>query len=84
MLEVGVLEESWVLEAVAEEAVEGYVGGPDEGDGGGSGPVVEIAAEEEDEGKGLGVGEVVGCCSYFGVEEITEHAEVRSEEEDGE
>ena len=84
MLEVSVFEEGGVFQAVAEEAVEGYVGGPDEGDGGGSGPVVEIAAEEEDEGKGQGVGEVVGCCSYFGVEEITEHEEVGGEEEDGE
>jgi hypothetical protein len=35
MLEVGVLEEGGVFEAVAEEAVEGDVSCPDEGDGGG-------------------------------------------------
>ena len=35
VLEVGVLEVGGVFEAVAEEAVEGYVGYPDEGDGGG-------------------------------------------------
>ena len=34
VLEVGVLEEGRVFEAVAEEAVEGDVGCPDEGDGG--------------------------------------------------
>ena len=33
VLEVGVFEEGGVFEAVAEEAVEGYVGCPDEGDG---------------------------------------------------
>ena len=35
VLEVGVLEVGRVFEAVAEEAVEGDVCGPDEGDGGG-------------------------------------------------
>ena len=32
MLEVGVFEEGGVFEAVAEEAVEGDVGGPDQGE----------------------------------------------------
>ena len=31
VLEMGVLEEGWVFEAVAEKAVEEDVGGPDEG-----------------------------------------------------
>ena len=35
VLQVGVLEMGRVFEAVAEEAVEGDVGCPDEGDGGG-------------------------------------------------
>ena len=61
VLEVGVFEEGWVFEAVAEEAVEGDVGCPDEGDGfGASVPVLDVAGEEEGEREGEGVGEVVG------------------------
>ena len=47
VLEVGVLELGWVFEAVAEEAVEGDVGGPDEGDGCDQSPMLEVAEEEE-------------------------------------
>ena len=47
VLEVGVFEEGGVFEAVAEEAIEGDVGCPDEGDGCGHSPVLEVAEEEE-------------------------------------
>ena len=47
VLEVGVLEEGGVFEPVAEEAVEGDVGCPDEGDGCGEPPVLKVAEEEE-------------------------------------
>jgi hypothetical protein len=47
VLEVGVLEAGRVLEAVAEKAVEGDVGCPDEGDGCGERPVLDVAGEEE-------------------------------------
>ena len=61
MLEVGVLEEGGVFEAVAEEAVEGDVGNPDQGQFGGEVPVLDVAGEQEGEGDGQGVGQVVGC-----------------------
>jgi hypothetical protein len=80
--EVGVLEVGRVFEAVAEEAVEGYVGCPDERDGGGELPVSGVADEEESEREGEGVGEVVDCGAEADVGEIAEHEEVRGEEED--
>jgi hypothetical protein len=84
VLEVGVFEAGWVFEAVAKEAVEGYVGCPDEGCGGGWMPVLEVAEEEEGEWEGEGVDEVVGRGPDAGVEEVAEHEEVGGEEEDGE
>jgi hypothetical protein len=71
-----------VFEAVAEEAVEGDVGDPDEGDGRGQMPVLKEADEEESEGEGEGVGEVVGCGAEADVDEIAEHEEVGCQEED--
>ena len=56
---MGVLEEGGVLEAVAEEAVEGYVGRPDESYGGCEGVVGYIGDEEEWNGEEESVGEVV-------------------------
>jgi hypothetical protein len=82
VLEVGVLEAGWIFEAVAEEAVYGYVGGPYEGDGGGEVPVLEIADEEESEREVESVGEVVGCGAEADVGEIAEHEEVWCQEED--
>jgi hypothetical protein len=84
VLEVGVLEVGGVFEAVAEEAVDGNVGCPDEGDGGGEGTMLDVAGEEESEGKSQGVGEVVGGRSDTWVDEVAEHEEVGREEEDGE
>src|ERR1700748_2056611 len=83
-LEMGVLEVGGVFEAVAEEAVEGDVGCPDEGDGGGEGPVLDVAGEEKSERGSEGVGEVVGGGSDARVDEVAEHKEVGGEEEDGE
>jgi hypothetical protein len=59
VLEVGVLEVGRVFEAVAEDAVEGYVGCPDECDGEGELPVSGVADEEESERESEGVGDVV-------------------------
>ena len=81
---MGVLEECGVFEAVAEEAVEGDVGGPDEGEGCSEMPVKDVAGQEEGEGEGESVGEVVGCGSEADVGEVAEHEEVGSEEEDRE
>jgi len=80
VLEVGVFEEGRVFEAVAEEAVEGDVGCPDEGEG--LVPVLEVADEEEGEREGEGVGEVVDCGAEVDVDEVAEHEEVGCEEED--
>ena len=44
---MGVLEDGGVLEAVAEEAVEGYVGGPDEGQLYGEWVVPDVGGEQE-------------------------------------
>ena len=84
MLEVGVLEEGRVFEAEAEEAVEGDVRGPDEGDCEGELPVEEVACEQEGEWEGEGVGEVVGCRAQANVDEVAEHEEIGREEEDRE
>ena len=84
MLEVGVFEDGWIFEAVAEEAVDGYVGGPDERDGQSYRPVLEVAGEEKSEGEREGVGEVVGGGAEAGVGEVAEHEEVGRKEEDGE
>ena len=59
VLEVGVLEKSGVLEAVAEQAVHGDVCDPDEGERRGELPVHEICREQEREGKREGVDEIV-------------------------
>jgi hypothetical protein len=84
VLEVGVLEEGGVFEAVAKEAVGGDVGCPDEGQGEGQAPVKDVAGEEEREREGYGVNEVVGCGADADVDEVTEHEEVRCEEEEDE
>lgn len=47
MLEVSVLEEGRVFEAVAEEAVEGDVGCPDQGEFGWQVPVLDVAGQEK-------------------------------------
>jgi hypothetical protein len=84
VLEVGVLEVGRVFEAVAEDAVEGYVGCPDECDGEGELPVSGVADEEESEREreSEGVGEVVDCGADAGVGQVAEHEEVGCEEED--
>lgn len=51
VLEVGVLEVGRVFEAVAEEAIEGYVGRPDECDGGCSLPVFEVLMKRRARGR---------------------------------
>jgi hypothetical protein len=56
VLEVGVFEKSGVFEAVAEEAIEGDVGYPDYGDGGGEGPVRNVTGQEKNKGKSEGMG----------------------------
>ena len=84
VLEMGVLEECGVFEAVAEEAVRGYVCDPDEGDCGGETPVQEISCEQESQGKREGVDEIVERGSEARVQEVADHEEVWSEEEDGE
>jgi hypothetical protein len=84
VLEVGVPEVGRVFEAVAEEAVEHYVGCPDECDRGGELPVSDVADEEESEREGEGVGEVVDCGAEADVDEVAEHEEVGCEEKDGE
>jgi hypothetical protein len=84
VLEVGVFEEGGVFEAVAEETVGGYVGSPDETDFEGQGMMGRVAHEQECQGEGQGVGEVVEGCACAWVEEVAEHKEVWSEEEDGE
>jgi hypothetical protein len=84
VLEVGVFEKGGIFEAVAEEAIESDVGCPDYGDGRGEGPVLDIAGQEKNKGKSKGVGEVVGGGSDEWIDEVAEHGEVGSEEEDGE
>ena len=82
--QVRFLEGGWVLEAVAEEAVEGDVSDPDEGEGCGLMPVLGVTDEQEGQSEGEGVGEVVGCGADAGVDEVTEHEEVGREEEERE
>ena len=59
MLEVSVFEEGGVFKAVTQEAVEGYVGDPDEGDCYEDWVIGGIGDEEESDWKDEGVGEIV-------------------------
>jgi hypothetical protein len=84
VLEVGVLEEGWIFEPVAEQSVHGYVCDPDEGERGGKVRVKQVAGEQESEGKREGVDEIVERSPEARVQEIASHEEVGREKEDGE
>ena len=81
---MGLFELGGVFESIAEQAVEGDVGDPDEGNWQGAGVIVKERKGQEKEGQEQDVSGVVERCSEADVEDVTEHEEIGSEEENGE
>jgi hypothetical protein len=84
VLKMSVFEVCRIFQPVAEEAVEGDVAGPDDGDGLKRQAMGLKGDEKEKDGEEESVGEVVDGGSDAWVCEVAEHEEVWSEEEDGE
>jgi hypothetical protein len=84
MLEVSVFEEGGVFEAITQEAVEGYVGDPDECDCYEELMLSGVGDEKEDERENEGVAEVVDGRSDARIGKVAEHGEVWGEEEERE
>jgi len=79
-----VFEVSGIFESVAQDTVEGDVGGPDEGDCC-EGSAMEVErCSEDDKRRGVGMGDVVDSRACARAGEIAEHEEIRGEEEDRE
>ena len=84
VLKVGVFKVFRIFQPEAEEAVEGDMTGPDDGEGFEERAVGLEGDEKEKDGQEEVVGKVVGGCSDARVGEVAEHEEVWSEEEEGE